>query len=145
MGLYSVGIRSAAAASGATYATLHTGASYRARIREISFFLSAATASSIGLIRPSNTPVASTSTLGQAVDPGDPASTINVDSAWSTAPTIGSNYLERYDFPATAGVGGIIVYPPERPLVVAVSSWLVFWNFGGGTGAALDLNVKWEE
>jgi len=63
-GTFSAGIQSVAAATGATYATLHTGANIRARIREIGMFVNAATASSVGLIRPSNTPVASTSVLG---------------------------------------------------------------------------------
>lgn len=145
MGLYSLGIQSVAAATGATYATLHTGANIRCRIREIGMFVNAATASSVGIIRPSNTPVATTSVLGLAEDPGDPAATINLDTAWSTAPTIGTSYLRRITIPATIGNGVIWTFNPGEELVINVSSWLIFWNFGGSTGSVLNMYVKWLE
>lgn len=88
--MYSRGFQSVAAAAGAPYCTLHTGGSLRAKIREIGISTNAATVSSVGLVRPTNTPVASTSLLGQGEDPGDPASTVNIDTAWSTAPTVGT-------------------------------------------------------
>lgn len=77
-GGYSNGFQSVAAATGAAYCTLHTGSGIRCRIQEIGIFVNAATASSVGLIRPSNTPVATTSQLGAAEDPADPASTVNI-------------------------------------------------------------------
>ena len=96
-------VRTPAAASGATIATLHTGANLRCYITEIGLGISAGTQTQVGIIRPNNTPVASTSQLGQALDPQSAASTVNLDSAWSTAPTIGSNvYLRRFQLPASA-------------------------------------------
>ena len=145
MGLYSAGIQSVAAAAGATYATLHTGANLKARIREIGMFVNAATASSIGIIRPSNSPAASTSILGVAEDSSDPASTVNLDTAWGTAPTVGTNYLRRITIPATIGNGVIWTFNPGEELVVPVSSFLVFWNFGGVAGSVLNMYVKWSE
>ena len=142
---YSVGQATVAAATGAAYATIHTGSSYKARIVEIGLACNAATASSVGLIRASNTPVASTSVLGQAEDPSDPASTVNFDTAWSTAPTIGSNYLRRFGLPATIGAGIIWTWSPDKPLVLPVSSWLVLWNFGASTASVLQAYVKWLE
>lgn len=144
---YSMAVRSPAAAAGAAYVTLHTAATERARIREISIFTSAATLSSVGLIRPNNTPVATTSSLGQALDPADAASTVNIDTAWSTAPTIAATplYHERSAIPAVSGAGLIWTWPPDAPLVVAVSSWIVIWNFGGSAGAACDIRFKWDE
>lgn len=147
MAFYELGVRSPAAASAAAFATIHTGASLRCRIREIHLFSTAATAASIGIIRASNTPVATTSTLGQAQDPADGAATVNVDTAWSTAPTVGSNYLRRIDLPATIGSGVIWTWPDGQShgLMIATSSWLVIWNFGGSAGPILDVNVIWEE
>lgn len=145
MSWYTVGAATVAPATGAPYATIHTGSSYRAQIVEIGVACNAATASSLGLIRASNTPVATTSLLGQAENPADPASTVNFDTAWSTAPTIGSNYLRRFGLPATVGAGVIWTWSPDKPLVIPISSWLVLWNFGGSTASILQAYVKWLE
>jgi hypothetical protein len=144
-GGYSLGFSSVAAAAGAAYCTLHTGANLRSRIQEIGLFVNAATASSVGLIRPSNTPVATTSVLGLAEEPADPASTINIDTAWSTAPTIGTSFLRKIGIPATIGNGIIWSWPVGGELIVPVSAWLVLWNFGAGAGSVLNGYVKWIE
>jgi hypothetical protein len=144
MARYSAAVTTPAAAAGAAFATIHSVATDRPRILEIGAFCNAATASSLQLIRPNNTPVASTSVLGQAEDPADPAATANVDTAWSTAPTIGSNIpLRRALLPATAGAGVIWVF--QNGLFIPVSSWLVLWNYGAGAGSALSLYVVWDE
>jgi hypothetical protein len=143
--IYTVGVRTPAAAAGATYATIHNAATDVLYIREIGLFLSAATATSCGLIRASNTPVASTSAVGQAMDTARPAGTGNVDTAWSTAPTIGSIYLRRITLPATIGAGIIWTFPPDMPLILNASQWVVLWNFGGSAGAACDVYVTWDE
>jgi hypothetical protein len=142
---YSLGVASIAAATGATYFTLHTAAANGVYIREIGLFVNAATASSVGLIRPSNTPVATTSVLGLPQNPSDVASTVNLDTAWSTAPTIGTAYLRKMTIPATIGNGLIWQFPTDAPLVVAASSWLIFWNYGAGTGSVLNGYVVWDE
>lgn len=144
MAFYSLGVRTPAAAAGAGYATIHTGTA-RARIRKISAFTSAATLSSIGIGRPANTPVATTSVLGQALDASDQASLTNIDTAWSTAPTIPAQFFERCALPATAGVGIIWTFPTDSPLCLNASSWLVLWNFGGSAGSALDVTFYFEE
>lgn len=145
MAIYTLGFSSVAAASGTAYATIHTGASYRARLLEIGLACNAATASSVGLIRPSNTPVATTSQLGQAEDPADGAATVNVDTAWSTAPTIGTLFLRKFTLPATIGAGVIWSFPADKPLVIPVSGWLVLWNFGASAGSVLNGYAKWQE
>lgn len=145
MGMYSISNTSVAAAAGAAYCTLHTVGTERAFLREIGISLNAATATSIGLIRPSNTPVATTSVLGQAHDAAEGASTVNMDTAWSTAPTIGTLYLRRVVFPATAGVGLIWAFPPGQEIVIPLSGWLVLWNFGGAGGSACSVYWTWEE
>lgn len=141
---YAVAKTGVAAASGAAYATLHTGNS-RIHIVEFSVFLTTAVTSSIGLIRPSNTPVATTSALGQALGTDTPASLTNIDTAWSTAPTIGSEYLWRVILPAAVSAGAIKTWRPDRPLVLGPNSWLVVWNFGGSTGGAPSIGFEWDE
>ena len=142
---YEIGVRTPAAAAGAAYMTIHTGASYRARIVEIGVDASAGTLSSVGWGKPANTPVATTSVLGQQFDGIDAVSTVNVDTAWSTAPTVPANFFRRFAIPATAGAGFIWTYPDNAPRILAVSSWLCLWNFGASAGAALDVYVVWEE
>jgi hypothetical protein len=132
-----------AAAAAAAYCTLHTGASVPAKIWEIGVWLGAATATSIGLTRATNTPVATTSALGQKLDTTSPASTVNLDTAWSTAPTTATPYLRAVNMPASGGAGMIWVF--QRPLVLAVSQWLVLWNFGAGAGSALSVYFSWSE
>ncbi len=145
MGSYAQGFASVAAAAGAAYATIHTAAGARARIREIGLFCNAATASSVQLVRAA-TGTASTSVLGQAEDPADAASVTNIDTAWSVAPTISTNVpLRRVVIPAVIGAGVIWTWPIERPLVIAVSSMLVIWNFGAGAGSVLNGYAVWEE
>ncbi len=143
--LYEVSIRTPAAGAAAAFAAIRSSASLRPVIREIGIVSTAATAASIGLIRASNTPVATTSVLGQAQDTAEPAALTNVDSGWSTAPTVGASFLKRVDLPATIGSGIVWTWDRGKGLVIPVSSSLVLWNFGGGAGPVLDLWVVWEE
>lgn len=145
MGIFSTSVATPAAGAGAAYATIHTPAGRTCRIREIGSFNNAATASSIGLIRPTNTPVATTSVLGQAQDPILGASLVNVDTAWSTAPTVGTTFFRRVQLPATISAGIIWTFPIDAPLILAASSWLVVWNFGAGAGSVQQLYMVWDE
>jgi|SRR5262245_9270749 len=145
MARYAVSVVTPAAASGAAYATLHTGASERCRIQEIHCYTTAATASRIALGRKNNTPVATTSVLGQAEDPADAAATVNLDSAWSTAPTTPAQFLRRASLVASIGAGFVWTWPIGKELVIPLSDWLVIWNDGAAAGSALALTVVWEE
>lgn len=143
MARYSAGVRTIGAAAGAAYATFHCPAGRDARIREIGIATSAATLSSVGLGRPANTPVATTSVLGQAEDTSSGAALCNVDTAWSTAPTAPTVFMRRFAIPATAGIGFIWTW--DQGLIVPTSGWIVLWNFGAGAGAALDAYITWDE
>lgn len=144
MALYSVGVVTPAAASAAAYGTIHTASGARALILEIGVFCTAATASRIALGRKNNTPVASTSVLGQAEDPADGAAVTNVDTAWSTAPTAPAQFLRRASLAGSVGAGCVWTWP-VRPLVIPVSEWLILWNDGAAAGSALAWYVRWEE
>ena len=145
MARYSLGFSTPAAAAGAAFAVLRTAASERAFVREIGLFLNAATASSIGLIRASSTGTPSTSVLGQAMDAADAAATVNVDTAWSGAPTIGSNYLRKITLPAAIGNGVIWTFGERNGLCLPVSAGLVIWNYGGSAASVLNGYIEWEE
>lgn len=144
MSIYTAGVRTPAAAAGAAYAALRAAATDRLKLREVGVALSAATATSVGLIRAATVGTASSSTLGQAGDPGDPVGTGNVDIGWSVAPTIGAIYLRRFALPATQGAGFIWTWAPGE-LVIPVSASILLWNFGGAAGAALDAYFVWDE
>jgi hypothetical protein len=140
---YELGVVSVAAANGAAYCTIHTGATRRMRLWEVGFFTAAGTIASVGIGTPANTPVATTSVLGLANQVNDPTATVNVDTAWSTAPTVPAKFFRQVTLPATAGSGMIWVF--QRPLLIGVSSWLTLWNFGAATGPILDGYFSWEE
>src|SRR5260221_19573 len=114
---YELGVLTVAAAAGAAYCTIHTGATTDMRIYEIEVATTAGTLSPVGLGVPANTPVATTSELGQAQDASSAAATVNVDTAWSTAPTAPAHFLRRFSIPATNGAGFIWTWPDNRPLL----------------------------
>ena len=47
--------------------------------------------------------------------------------------------------PATIGNGVVWTWNPGEELIVPVSSYLAFWNFGAATGSVLNMYVKWIE
>lgn len=150
MAFYEVGIASVAAATGAAYQTAHAAATDTAYLREYGAFCNAATASPFSIGRPANTPVASTSVLGKAVNlDADPVSVTNVDSAWSTAPTTPTTIYRLASLPATIAAGIVFVWNPGEEIVMAKtagsSQWITIWNFSGSTGSVLNTYWKWTE
>lgn len=143
---YSTGVLSTpAAASGAAYATFHTGANRRARIYQFLITNTQTVFSQFGLIRSSNTPVATTSTTPQPYDAADAAATCALDTAWSTAPTVGANYLESVSLGPSQGAGLTQVWQSDKEITLATSTWLVIWNSGAGAGGILSVSVHYDE
>jgi len=142
--LYRGAVRTSGAAAGAAFAALRAGTGKRLYVREIGFYLSAATALSLGFIRAATVGTASTSLVGLACDPADGAATGTVVSAWSAAPTIGAAYLDRMTLPAAAGAGLILPYG-RGELVIPASGSLLLWNLGAAAGPTLDVHFVWEE
>jgi hypothetical protein len=134
-----------AAASGAAYCTFHTGANNRARIYKIIVTDTQTVTSEVGLVRSSNTPVATTSTTPQPYDAADHAATAALDTAWSTAPTVGANFLEAFTLGPAIGSGIEDVWQSDKEITLAVATWLVFWNQGGSAGGALTVTVAYDE
>jgi len=134
-----------AAASGAPYWTFHTAAVRRARIYKLICTNTQTVFSQLGVIRASNTPVATTSTVPQAYDPADAAATAALDTAWSTPPTVGANFLWDVSIGPAQGSGVNEVWQADKEITVAQSSWLVGWNPGAGAGGILTVSIAYEE
>jgi len=146
---YNVSVASVAAGAAANYCSIQGSTTRPVKIREIGISNNAATSSSVGLGRPANTPVATTSALGQALDPFAPASVCNLNTAWSTAPTIPSVFLRRVVLPATIGAGWIWTFPDDEPLILSPTAgslqWVTLWNFGAASGSVLQVYVVTKE
>jgi hypothetical protein len=138
-------IATPAAAAGAAYATFHTLGTRRARIYKIIVTATQTITSQVGIIRSSNTPVASTSVTPQPYDAADAPATALLDTAWSTPPTVGTNFLETFTLGPSIGAGITDVWQSDKEITLAVSTWLVFWNPGASAGAILSLTIQYDE
>lgn len=144
MGLYSAAVTTTAAASGSAFCTLWAGTGTLLQLRRLIVSSDASTVVRTSLLRTGNTPVATTSVVGQPHDPDDPASTGVLATAWSTAPTA-NIFITKECLVAQQGVTLWHEYWP--PLVVGVAGFnksLVVWNWAG-VGIALSVSATWEE
>ena len=139
MAYYELGVLTTATASASALWEIRTSANVRAKILEIGIFLNAATASSIGFGRPGAIGVTPTSPVDfQPEDFADPTVSGQVQSAlaWTTAPTVPTNFLRRISLPATVGAGIIWTFP--RGIVIPVSNSVILWNVGASACSALN-------
>lgn len=142
---YEVGATTPAAAAAAAYCTLNTTANRRGKIREIGWTTTAATASSVGLGIPANTPVATTTVTVQPQDSQEASGSVLLGTAWSTAPTAPTNFFRKLTVGAAIGAGIAWPWPSDARLTMQKSTWLTLWNYGAGPGSALDVYVQLEE
>jgi len=150
MSVYSTAVTATPApATAAPYYTFHTGANRPARLREKRTSTLSAVYSPVGLILASNTPIATTSTTPQPHDYSTTAATATcaMDTAWSTAPTIGTNYYETVALGPAQGQILIETYPLDGQGAIAIpkSTFIVGWNFSGNTASALAVTIIYEE
>ena len=145
MARYSAGFTTTATAAGAAIIDLRSTSAERLFVREIGLFLAAATASSIGLYRPTTLGTASTTVAGQPCDAADAAATGLVGTAWSVAPASTNVPLRKAALPAAIGNGIIWQFSERNGLVVPVSSSLLLLNWGGSANSILNGYIEWEE
>lgn len=129
MAYYSLGVRTSGVTSATAAWEIRTSANVRARVMEIGIFLAAATASTYAIGRPAAIGVTPTSPVDFIPeDFADVTVSGQVQSAlaWSTGPTVPTNFLRRISLPATVGTGIIWTFP--KGLVIPVSSSIVLWN-----------------
>jgi hypothetical protein len=137
MARYSAGFTKAAPATGTFASQIRTTSSKDIRVWEVGCFCSTAVALSVGLIRSLTVGATFTTITPVAEDTSAGTATALVDTAITTQPTITANtYLRKAVLPATIGAG--IVWSFPMGLVVPVSAGLLLWNFGGGTGPAIE-------
>jgi hypothetical protein len=150
MGWYEIGAATVAAATVATYATLQGATTRDIEVDEVGFFCNAATASSVQICRPANTPVATGTSLLNAVNPDVAVAGVSTyASTWSTPPTTPTVIFRRITLPATIGAGYVAAWQPGFGLALSktagTTQWLVLWNFGAGTGSVLQAYFRAEE
>lgn len=118
-------------------------ASSKPDIREIGIFAATAVSGTVVLGRPAANVTTTTTMLGQALDPSDPAATCSLTTVLPTAGTIPANPFRRFVIPAAIGAGVVWVWGINE-LAVASSAQLLLWQT---TTAAVTYTyyVKWEE
>lgn len=137
MARYGTGFTKAAPATGTFVSQVRTTSAKPIVVYEVGCFCSTAVALSVGLIRSLTVGATFTTVTPQAEDPASGAATASVDTAITTQPTITANtYFRKVVLPATIGAGIIWTFP--LGLRVPVSAGLMLWNFGAGTGPAVE-------
>lgn len=136
---------SAVAANGA-YMEIRNTSARRILVEEIGFFLGAATASRIALVRATAQGVGGTAMVGLAEDPNAPAAAGSVVAAtFTTAPTASATaYLRRASLAASVGAGLIWTWPQSDRLIVPPSGSLLVVGIAAGSASA-DFYAVWTE
>lgn len=125
-GYYESSQRTASLTAAGNFVDLRAGASLALRVVEIGLSVGVAGASpSVGLSRETAVGVASTTTVPQAEDPADGASSALLGTAWSTAPTVSAVYFRRITLQATLGAGWVWAWPESNPLIIPASGALM--------------------
>lgn len=127
MARYGIGVTKTTGAAAGLLVQLRAGAGRDLRVFEIGVFATTAVAGEVGLIRPSAVGATFTSSgVGAAEDNAAGAGVAVVDTAATTAPTIGTNYMRRIQLPASVGAGVIWTFPIG--INIPVSGSLALWQ-----------------
>jgi hypothetical protein len=132
MARYHVAFTTAAAATNTALVDIRTASTDRVRVLEIGLFNTAATAATVSVERQTTLGTTSTTVVPQAGEPGDPAATVLIGTAWSSAPASTAVPLRRMTVPANIG-GGVIWTFGYGDLVIPVSSSILVMNRGAAT------------
>lgn len=127
MARYQIGVSKTTGAAAGLLAQLRTGAARDLRVYELGVFAATAVSGTVALIRPSAVGATFTSSaVGAADDPIAGAGVAVVDTAATTAPTIGTNFMRRIVLPGAVGAGVIWTFP--NGLTIPVSASLALWQ-----------------
>jgi hypothetical protein len=144
--LYEAAVNKTTGAAAGPIATFVAGSAAKPDIREIGIFVATGGSSiQVGLGRPAAAGVgAATGTLGQALDPNDPAATSTLASSFATTqPTAPTNFMRRIDLPNATGAGIMWVWGYNE-MSVASSANLVIWQISA-LAVTYDIYIKFEE
>lgn len=140
MARYEIGAQKVTTAAAGLLCQLRAGAGRDLRVFELGVFNVSGVAGEVGLIRPTAVGATFTSTtVGAALDNASAIGVAVVDTAATTAPTIGSNYMRRAQLPATVGSGLIWTFP--LGINVPVSSSIALWQL---SAAAVTYDVYFD-
>ena len=132
MARYSIAINKTTTAAAGLITQLRAGTGRDLRVYEIGIFVTSAAASTVGLIRPSAVGAVFTSSgVGAPEDAASQAGVAVVDTASTTAPTIGTNYMRRIAMPSTIGSGMIWTFP--FGINVPTGGSLALWQISATT------------
>jgi hypothetical protein len=124
MARYSLGWQKTGITAAGAIMDIRATATDRLHVLEIGLFVSAVTGTNpvltVGLARETALGTATGPVTVLAEEPGDPAGTGTVATAWSVAPTIATTYLRRFVANAV-GAGIIWTWPDKGGLTIPVS------------------------
>lgn len=145
--LYKVALQKVTGAAAGPICTFRAGSATRPDIREIGVFVASAPATgpTVGLGRPAAAGAGGlTGTLGQALDPNDPAATSTwVTSFATTQPTAPTNFFDRLTLPNVIGAGYVWTFGINE-LAVPASGDLVLWQ-ASALAVTYEAFIKFEE
>lgn len=140
MARYEIGAQKVTTAAAGLLCQLRANSTRDLRVFEIGVFNVSGVAGEVGLIRPTAVGATFTSTaVGAALDNASAAGVAVVDTAATTPPTIGTNYMRRAQLPATVGSGLIWTFP--LGINVPVSSSIALWQL---SAAAVTYDVYFD-
>lgn len=143
MARYEIGVQKATGAAAGLLCQLRTTATRDARVFEIGVSVASAVAGEIALVRPSAVGATFTSSsTGAPLDNVSGAGLAVVDTAATTPPTIGTNYLRRFQLPATIGAGVIWTFPAG--IVIPISAAITLWQLST-LAVTYDVYIDWDE
>ena len=127
MAIYSISQRTTqTVAANAAWEIITTSAQVRPALLEFGFTQVTGVAGSYGIGRPQAKGVTPTTPqTSLAEDAGEVAGNTTVAVAWSTPPTVPSNFFRRITCPATIGAGVIWTFP--RGLVISNALNFILW------------------
>lgn len=146
MTVYRCGFASATPANAAAYATVNCP-TRKGNVHQIDISLFTAVQSWVGYGTPANEatpPVVSTS-ITPVGKPSDIACTARIGTAWSTAPTAPSVFVDVKVLGAVIGAGWTIKWAPDEFDEVKIGGWRTVWNAGGATAGQLLLTPLFDE
>jgi hypothetical protein len=125
MARYEIGVTKTTGAAAGLLVQLRAASTTRdLRVTEVGVFASTAVSGEVALVRPSAVGSGFTSSsTGAALDNVSGTGAAVVDTAATTPPTIGTNYMRRIVLPASIGAGVIWTWPTG--IVVPASGGLV--------------------
>lgn len=145
MATHSLHLKTGTPSSGSAFATFHAGAN-RAYVQQILITVATGVASEPVVVRPNNTPVGSTIVAGVPFAANGPATTSYGATAWTTAPTIGSNDpIDGAAMAGTVGTGFQFVYDYGDGIEVPPNGALAIWQAGASTGPAIRITIRYRE